>query len=100
MIRNFSVTKKVLHNPYYVFIFCLIFLAINLLVDGAFLQIFQFSRDLKIVRNRVEDIRTNNQKLKQSIKGSLDLDFIEKEARDRLDFLNKGELIFIFPDNL
>ena len=95
-IQNF---KKILYNPYYVFIACLVFLSINLLVDKTFIQILKLSRDFKIVQNRVENVKLQNEKLKESIKHSSDKDFIEKEAREKLDFLNKGELIFIFPDN-
>ena len=99
MLKHIQNFKKILYNPYYVFIACLVFLSINLLVDKTFIQILKLSRDFKIVQNRVENVKLQNEKLKESIKHSSDKDFIEKEAREKLDFLNKGELIFIFPDN-
>jgi len=79
---------------------CLIFLSINLILDKTLIQIFQMSRDLSIVRNRIKDIEQKNQKLKLRIQQASDPNFIESEVRDKLDFTNEGDLIFIFPDHI
>ena len=92
--------KRLLHKPYSVLIACLVFLFVNLIIDKTFIQIFQMSRDLSIVRNRISDVEQKNSKMKVSIKKASDPNFIESEVREKLDFTNEGDLIFIFPDNI
>lgn len=92
--------KKFLHNPYYVLIFCLIFLGVNLVADKTIIQFFQLNRDLNIVQNRIQDLEKKNKKLKINIQKASDPEFVEREARERLDYINQGDLIFIFPDEI
>ena len=92
--------KQLLHKPYRILIICLVFLSFNLIIDNTFIHIFQMSRDLSIVRNRIEDIAQKNKKIKANIKKASDPNFIESEVREKLDFTNEGDLIFIFPDNI
>lgn len=89
-----------LYKPYYVFLFCLCFLALNIILDGTLFQIFKLNQDLRIVQNRIELFETKNKDLKEKIKEAKDPDFIEKELRDRLDYTEEGDLIFLFPDNI
>ena len=89
-----------LKNPFYVFIFCSCFLAVNLIFDGTLFQIFRLNRDVRIVKNRIELFQNKNEMIKQQIKKSSDSQFIEKEARERLDFVHEGDLIFIFPEDI
>lgn len=92
--------KKIIHKPSSVFLIVLAFVVVNLLIDNTIIQIFKLKRDLSIVQNRTEEIENNILKVQDQIKKSSDPAFIEKEARERFDFLHKGELIFIFPDNI
>ncbi len=92
--------KQILYKPSRILILCLIFLSINLIIDKTFIQIFQMNRDLSIVRNRIKDIEQKNKKIEESIKKASDPNFIESEVREKLDFANEGDLIFIFPDNI
>ena len=89
-----------LYRPYLVFLFCLGFLFINLVLDGTLFQVFRFSRDLRVVQNRIQDLDKKNQELKEKIKKADDPNFIEKELRERLDYTEEGDLIFLFPENL
>ena len=93
-IRNFF------HRPLYVLIICAVFLAFNLLIDGTLFQIFHLGRDLKIIQNRTRHLQEKNEVIKRKILRSSDPDFIEEEARERLDFSEKGDLIFIFPESI
>ncbi|MGI9548937.1 MAG: FtsB family cell division protein [Bdellovibrionales bacterium] len=92
--------KKLLHKPYHILIFCLAFLLITSVLDQTFMQIFEMNRDLSIVRNRIKSAKEKNKKIQESIKKTSDPNFIESEVREKLDFTNEGDLIFIFPDNL
>ena len=89
-----------LYRPYLVFLFCLGFLFLNLVVDGTVFQVFRFSRDLRVVQNRIKHLEVKNRELKAKIEKANDPDFIEKELRERLDYTEEGDLIFLFPENL
>lgn len=65
--------------------------------DGTLFQVFRLNRDLRVLKNRVEYLENKNQFVKEKIKKSNNPGFIEKEARERLDFAKENDLIFIFP---
>ena len=92
--------NQLLYKPYLVFLFCLGFLFINLILDGTLFQALSFNRDLRVVQNRIKHIEGKNKELKKKIKKANDPDFIEKELRERLDYTEEGDLIFLFPENL
>ena len=98
MTKNF--VGKVLYRPYFIFLFCLLFLLVNLVLDGTLLRVFRLSQDLRIVRNRIEFLEKKNQDIENKIKKASDPDFVEKELRQRLDYAGEGDLIFIFPENI
>ena len=95
-----NLIKTALGRPLLIGFFCLLFLAWNLLADKTMLQIFRLSRDLNIARNRIELFQKKSERLKKEIKKSSDPEFVENEARERLDFAGEGDLIFIFPDRI
>lgn len=92
--------SKTLYRPYFVFLVCLLFLLINLILDGTLLRVFRLSQDLSIIKNRIEYIELKNLDIEDKIKKASDPDFVEKELRQRLDYTGEGDLIFIFPENL
>ena len=97
-IKNFIV--KILYEPYLTFLLCLLFLFINLVLDGTLFRVFLLNRDLRVVRNHIEHIEKKNQDVENKIKETSDPDFVEKELRQRLDYTSEGDLIFIFPENI
>ena len=91
---------RILYKPYLVFLLCLAFLSVNLVFNGALFRVFRLSQDLKIVENRIQRAQNQIKQLEKKIKQSQDPDFIEKELRDRLDYTEKDDLIFLFPEKI
>ena len=87
-------------RTFYVFVFCMIFLFFNLIVDGTLFQIFHLNRDVRILKNRIELFDNKNKFIIKKIKNASNPQFIEKEARERLDFVHEGDLIFVFPEEI
>ena len=54
---------------------------------------------LKKAEQEVQDLRLTNLHLSISIKDMSTDRYLEKEARDRLNFGGKGEVIFVIPEN-
>lgn len=92
--------SKILYQPYWIFLLCLSFMFLNFIVDKTLFRVLLLSRDLKIVQNRIQDMETKNTEIQQKIKKAKDPEFIEKELRERLDYTEEGDLIFLFPDKL
>ena len=91
---------QILYRPFFIIFLSLLFLLVNLILDGTLLHIFNLNRDLRVIENRIDYIGKKNKDLKEKIKRTSDPDFVEQEARERLDYVGEEELIFIFPDNL
>ena len=61
---------------------------------------FQKLDILKKAEKEVEDLRIQNLYLSISMKDMSTGKYLEKEARDRLNFGNTGEIVFVIPDNV
>lgn len=96
--RNFI--AKALYKPYFIFLLCLLFLLINLILDSTLLRVFRLNQDLRIVKNRIEYIKEKNLDIENKIKRASDPNFVEEEVRQRLDYAGERDLIFIFPENI
>ena len=83
-----------------VFILCLLFLLVNLILDGTLFQIFSLNQDLRVVKNRIHYIEKKNLQIKSKMEKSSDPGFVEQSARERLDYVGEEDLIFLFPDKL
>ena len=73
---------------------------LSLAADGSLIEVFRGGRSLRVLKNRAQLMREKNSALKEKIEQSRSLNVIEKEARDRLDFAGKDDLIFIFPQDI
>ena len=96
--KNFIV--KALYKPSFAVLLCFLFLLINLVLDGTLFRVFRLNRDLRVIQNRIEHIEKKNLDIEDKIKKVSDPEFVEKEVRQRLDYTNEGDLIFIFPENI
>ena len=92
--------QEFFYRPLYVFILCCLFLLINLVFDGTLFQVFRLNRDLRVLKNRIIHLERKNHFVKEKIRKSSDPGVIEQEARERLDFANENDLIFIFPRDI
>ena len=95
-----SLILKILYRPYFALLLSLLFLFINLIADSTLFRVFRLNQDLRVIRNRIEYIEKKNEDIENKIKKTSDPDFVEKELRQRLDYTNEGDLIFIFPENI
>ena len=91
---------NLLYQPYLIFLLCLVFLSLNLVFNGTLFRIFRLGQDLKIVKNRIQHTQNQTEELKVKIKQSKDPEFIKKELRERLDYTEEGDLIFLFPEKI
>ena len=92
--------KIFFQRPFHILLICAVFLIFNLFIDGTLLHIFRLGRDLRIIQNRTHHLQEKNKEVKARITRFSDPDFIEEEARERLDFAGEEDIIFIFPEDI
>ena len=87
-----------LQNPLKVLATCLIIFVITLLLNGTVWKIWGLSRDAKQIEAQIVSTQFQvvglNKKM-QLIKNDA---FMERTARDKLDFASEKDLIFVFPE--
>lgn len=84
-------------------------ISVAILLFGLYL-IFTFSQDLWVLvqkereigmgQEKLEELETTNEKLKEQLEYVQGEQFIEKEARDKLGMAREGETVVMLPENL
>lgn len=103
MIRQFFVRlgfqiSNFVKHPLRVFLTCAIFVVAGLLLDGTMFRLWRLSRDTDELAARTVQMRIETTKLDHKILQSKDPNFLELEARERLDLASEGDLVFVFSD--
>ncbi len=104
MIRRFftrigqNISDFVQH-PIRVFLTCLIFVSAGLLLDGTLIRLWRLNRDSHEIAARISNLQVETMKVDHELRQTRDPNFLELQARDRLDLANKGDLVFVFSDN-
>ena len=98
LVRFFSSLHDFLHSPVKVLAICFALAFVNLVLDGSLFQLWGLHRDSYELRENMQRVKADSQKLAMKIKRASDPDFIELEARDRFDLASEGDLIFVFSD--
>ena len=87
------------HRPILILQICLALSLGALMVDGSLYQLWNLRAEKVEMQNRIERFRANNLALSGKVRQARrDEEFLEKEAKERLDLLKKDELVFIFGD--
>ncbi len=95
----YSTIGRVLHHPWHVLWVCLGLTFFNCVLDGSLLRLWAFHRDQKELRIQASALRLENTKVKELIKKTSDPNFMEREARDRFDLVEDGDLVFVFSQD-
>ena len=100
--RNFArVGQKIsdfVQYPVRVSITCLVFVMAGLLLDGTLFHLWRLNHDSGEIAGRISQLRTETMKIDNELRQTRDPNFLELQARDRLELANKGDLVFIFSD--
>ncbi len=104
MIRQFfsrlshQISDFVQH-PLRVLVTCSVLVVMGLLLDGTLIRLWRLTRDSNDLAARTAQMRVETVKLDQKIRQAKDPNFLELEARDRLDLASEGDLVFVFSDD-
>lgn len=90
--------KYFLNQPYVVSIICLFFLISSLLLGGNFIRIWSLNREMEKLISEVNHSRLDIAQLNAQLIQANDVHFIERLAKDRLDFAGEEDLVFVFSE--
>lgn len=66
--------------------------------DGSLYQLWNLERDREQIIERINVLKETLSVREKELKQTQRLDFIEAQARENLDLVREGELVFVFPD--
>ena len=88
-----------LFHPLKVFWVCLALLIVSLLLDGSFIKLWRLQRDRTLLTTKIEQAKFNSRQLEFRIHEANQTEYIERQARDQLDLVREGDLVFVFSED-
>ncbi|MCC7402819.1 MAG: septum formation initiator family protein [Bdellovibrionales bacterium] len=97
--RLFKWIQEQLNHPLRILWFCAGLAFLNLFVDGSLLKLWNLHQDYRETQSKTTELETLNAEMDEKLRRASDPLFIEREARDRFDLVNEGDLVFVFADD-
>lgn len=96
--RQFNL-RDWLHSPMSVFL-CVIALATAAVVlDGTAFRIWSLNRDRDRLETRIESLKQSVSNKERLLIEANRPEYIERQAREQLDFVRDGDLVFVFSNS-
>jgi cell division protein FtsB len=95
----FTTLHQYLLSPTKILWICAILVVLNLVLDGSLFRLWKLHRDFDQLTVDLMSLQGQSEQLKTQLKKAKDPEFMEREARDRFDLVNEGDLVFVFADN-
>lgn len=89
---------QVLSQPTRVFTMCFLFFVLSLLWNGTLLKLYSLHKDKAQIEDNIQQAKRDIQDLEKKIAQSKDPEFIERQAIERYDWVNEGDLMFVFSE--
>ena len=89
---------KFLQQPLKVLAACALSVFCSLVFDGRFLHWWSLTHDQAELESRTEEMRQRLDQIEARMAYVQKPEFIEREARERFELVEEGDLIFVFSD--
>lgn len=102
-MRNFLIgffrgLNNLLQAPQKVIWICLGLVVLNGILDGSLYRLYVLYNDQTEIETKIETLQRKNGQLKERLKHARDPAFLEREARERFDLVQRGDLVFVFSE--
>lgn len=94
-----NAVMSLIENPRQILIICIFFGLLGTLFDGTLFRLWSLKNDQLRTQNSIQATQIEIDKLQKQIKMANDPKFIEREARDRFDLVDKDDIVFVFSDD-
>ncbi len=69
-----------------------------LVLDGTLLRLWNLKRETKRIEENVSKIQASTKNLDIQIRKAREIEFVERQARDRFDLVGENDLVFVFTN--
>ena len=99
MIKRLRVfSQDSLNSPKRILAFCSMVVLFTFVLDGTLYRLWSLHKEKERLDMQIAKHELAAGDLDKKIRLAKSLDFIEHEARDRFDFVEDDELVFVFSD--
>ena len=91
--------KKIFSSTRYTLLLCGVFLIFTLFIKGSFLDLFKMKQYKAKITQEIASVQVTSEDLKKKLEKVNDPKFIEKQIKEKFDFVKEGDLVFIFSDS-
>jgi cell division protein FtsB len=88
--------ENTINNPQKVFLVCLCFVFLSLVSEGSLWRLYRLNKDRSILTLKIQEEKTKIVKIQGEIRRSREPLYVERQAREKLELLEKDDLLFIF----
>ena len=92
--------NEALNRPRLILSACCLVAFISLIAEGTLYQLWSLHQSDKEMSRRMDYLKEETKKLSMKIARASDPDFLELEANEYFDVVEKGDLIFIFSEDV
>ncbi len=85
-------------SPKRMLVLSLVFLFFGLGLSGDLFRLVKLTKYEQVLKNRIQSVQVEKLEIKEKIKESTSKQFIEREAFQRFDMTQDGDMIFVFND--
>jgi cell division protein FtsB len=99
MVRKLlSSAMSLLNSPIRALTLCAFLGLLTLVLDGTLLRLWSLHRDYRRIQENIGTIQKDTRVLDYQIKKAKELEFVERQARDRFDMVGEDDLVFVFSN--
>ncbi len=91
--------KKILYSKTAVFILLLAFIWLSIVLIKAIYKKYQLDHEIASVKSEIEKLDKKNQEFNQMLNYFNSHDFLEKEAKEKLNLKKEGETVMVINEN-
>jgi cell division protein FtsB len=91
--------SNLLEKPARVALICFCILLVGFVFDGSLWRMYKIHRDQLMLQTKINEEIEKIGKIKQQLSQLKRPEYIEKQALDRLEFLEKNDLLFVFSED-
>ena len=89
---------ETIQTPKRVLLICALAVASGLVFDGTLIKIWRLQRHIQSFQTQTSQYEEKIEVVREQIQRSNDPEFLERQARDRFDLVNEGDLVFVFSE--
>lgn len=90
---------QLLNQPLKIFWICAAVCFASVILDGSFIRLWSLHHEASALEAKIAAAKDNAKQLEFKLNEAQKPAFIERQARDQLDLVKEGDLVFVFADD-